>query len=798
MNKSNRLKSSFFIFCLCFAHGFVLAQQEGRYIHLGRGSIVPEIQGAMTFGYQHQWEHIGSNVSGTNAVDAIWKDCEANRIYYAFGNALYGHAIGSGSALPIDSTEDPGIASDFNAGQAFIIPFPGNRNRLVYFNMYVNFGIPAVFHKQNIRVGYYYKDTSTVAFLSGFNLDSQVVGAIGVLRNSNMRDYWLVTAARVTSIHSVLKVYSLDGSGVSSVPSHVLNYFHPSTLNLNALQMVVSPMNNRIVVSAAENYLSVFDFNPLNGHITQTFGFDFYRRLPGPSGIFGIRIGGFSAGGERFYAYYIDLRRTNMRRMIVQFNGDAVDSVSFYSSFAGYDVQAEFPESFHLARDGRLYVATRNLNSTQVSMSRFDRPALFGNAAQPHWAYRLLYTPNPLNIQRFHFSFIVPDFNRRDRFSIRGDDSICVGQVAEYSLSENHRLDSVFWTYRDPISSQMVVDNNQILRFQLNDTGTIAISAIGYYCDSIISFSKQIVVLDKPMDFLRDTTLCRSSGLEIHAPNDFSRIIGWSNGATASSIRVSTPGWYWLDRENYCGVKRDSFYVSDFITPKSGLPKDTIICEGASSLQLLATPHNAQFVWRDGDTSLSKLISSSGSYAYAISNACTSIIDTVHVRSITLPTEFQLDTVTCESRPFVFTLENEQFIHAKWSDGYTTLTRRFRNPFYGMVELSTVCDTIQIQIQVESIDCSCKVYAPTAFSPNGDGINEKFSPVSACTFHHYHLSIYDRWGKEQFFTTDYQKGWDGNFNDSEAPEGMYTFRLHYITPDYAGLRIEQGVFFLFR
>ncbi|MBK6343361.1 MAG: PKD domain-containing protein [Flavobacteriales bacterium] len=51
-------------------------------------------------------------------------------------------------------------------------------------------------------------------------------------------------------------------------------------------------------------------------------------------------------------------------------------------------------------------------------------------------------------------------------------------------------------------------------------------------------------------------------------------------------------------------------------------------------------------------------------------------------------------------------------------------------------------------------------YAPTAFTPDGDGKNESWRP-SVVGAREYELAIWDRWGNEVFRTNDPEQGWDG-------------------------------------
>ncbi|NSW46515.1 MAG: gliding motility-associated C-terminal domain-containing protein, partial [Bacteroidales bacterium] len=83
-------------------------------------------------------------------------------------------------------------------------------------------------------------------------------------------------------------------------------------------------------------------------------------------------------------------------------------------------------------------------------------------------------------------------------------------------------------------------------------------------------------------------------------------------------------------------------------------------------------------------------------------------------------------------------------------------------------------DTVYGTVQVRDV---YTFYAPTAFSPDGDGINEVFyvsgHGIKEETFK---LTIYDRWGEIVFETNDIHEGWDGRIKGGKlAPIGTYTW-----------------------
>lgn len=65
------------------------------------------------------------------------------------------------------------------------------------------------------------------------------------------------------------------------------------------------------------------------------------------------------------------------------------------------------------------------------------------------------------------------------------------------------------------------------------------------------------------------------------------------------------------------------------------------------------------------------------------------------------------------------------------------------------------------------------IFIPTAFTPNGDGLNDVFRPITF-GIASYEMQIYNRWGQQVAELTQNNRGWDA----AKAPIGAYmvTFR----------------------
>jgi gliding motility-associated-like protein len=90
-----------------------------------------------------------------------------------------------------------------------------------------------------------------------------------------------------------------------------------------------------------------------------------------------------------------------------------------------------------------------------------------------------------------------------------------------------------------------------------------------------------------------------------------------------------------------------------------------------------------------------------------------------------------------------------------------------------------------------------ELYVPTAFTPNSDGKNDLFKVIPTGLKSFGFLAVYNRWGQLLFRTTDYNKGWDGNFNGAKVDAGTLVYIVSAV--DYKGRPMNRkGTFVLIR
>lgn len=88
------------------------------------------------------------------------------------------------------------------------------------------------------------------------------------------------------------------------------------------------------------------------------------------------------------------------------------------------------------------------------------------------------------------------------------------------------------------------------------------------------------------------------------------------------------------------------------------------------------------------------------------------------------------------------------------------------------------------------------LYYPTAFTPNGDGLNDLFV-VYGQYIVDFNMRIFNRWGEMLFDTGSLTEGWNGTYNGSLMPEGTYVFEARLT--DFAGREfVRSGTVVLLR
>ena len=85
---------------------------------------------------------------------------------------------------------------------------------------------------------------------------------------------------------------------------------------------------------------------------------------------------------------------------------------------------------------------------------------------------------------------------------------------------------------------------------------------------------------------------------------------------------------------------------------------------------------------------------------------------------------------------------------------------------------------------------NCYIAVPSAFTPNGDGLNDFLYPLNAYKARDLSFSVFNRLGERVFYTNDWTRKWDGRHKGRDADMGTYVWILTYTNTD-TNKRIEQ-------
>ena len=83
--------------------------------------------------------------------------------------------------------------------------------------------------------------------------------------------------------------------------------------------------------------------------------------------------------------------------------------------------------------------------------------------------------------------------------------------------------------------------------------------------------------------------------------------------------------------------------------------------------------------------------------------------------------------------------------------------------------------TIRVNITV----CDCELFIPTAFTPNGDGLNDEWKVYAPANVTDFECMVYDKAGTLLFHTRSIHQGWNGMNNGKYLPAGGYFYSCRY-------------------
>lgn len=156
---------------------------------------------------------------------------------------------------------------------------------------------------------------------------------------------------------------------------------------------------------------------------------------------------------------------------------------------------------------------------------------------------------------------------------------------------------------------------------------------------------------------------------------------------------------------------------------------------------------------------------------------CDSIVALTLLQRDIPKVDLGLDTFLCGKSPIILNLPLESGTIVTWQDG------KNNNPYYittkgnYSVKVSNICGIDEDEILVNAGCDGCDVYFPNAFTPNNDGVNDRFRPQFGCEpIAISDFWVADRWGNVIYqAANDLTAAWDGTYQGKPSPSDNYVW-----------------------
>lgn len=287
------------------------------------------------------------------------------------------------------------------------------------------------------------------------------------------------------------------------------------------------------------------------------------------------------------------------------------------------------------------------------------------------------------------------------------------------------------------------------------------------------------------IDLGSDRVLWDQDSILLDAGNEGSDFI-WNTGETNQTITAKSGGVFMVEvSDQYACSNKDTLYIDHRKGEKFGvfLGDDQIICSGDSvyvSPQLEGNPSlPLEYKWLGLNKNTAEVyLKNKGHYCLEIIDANGNVeSDCIEITMLSTP-EINLgqDLVSYPNQKIQLDAGTPNCFY-KWSTGEITqkITLSTEGRFWVEVTTDQNC-TSSDTIDIGFIENYPFVGLPKAFTPNGDGHNDKLF-IRGGDVKEASLVIYNRLGHKLFETSNINTGWDGFFKGQLQDIDVYVYVL---------------------
>ncbi len=319
-------------------------------------------------------------------------------------------------------------------------------------------------------------------------------------------------------------------------------------------------------------------------------------------------------------------------------------------------------------------------------------------------------------------------------------------------------------------------------------------------CDSIVT--THLTILPINVSAGNDTSVCKKTTFLLHGSGTNISTFAWTpkmflNDSTlqSPSAVIDSTVTFYVTAKNTAGCSaQDSVKINTYLSPIFTVSTNQTTCTttpvqlnasgGDSYLwtpsQLVSNPNIPNPLTNsDTTTTYSVLIKESTCNNSSTLITTVTIVPTI---KLTATKSNDLDCTTGSSQLFVSGADS--YI---WSPGKDLNDSTIANP------IASPSTTQQYIVKgINNADCvgqdtivvyanlnnnKANYYMANAFTPNGDGTNDCYGIKYWGQIQQINFSIYNRWGKRVFYTTNADNCWDGMYNGQPAVAGTYVYHI---------------------
>jgi gliding motility-associated-like protein len=278
----------------------------------------------------------------------------------------------------------------------------------------------------------------------------------------------------------------------------------------------------------------------------------------------------------------------------------------------------------------------------------------------------------------------------------------------------------------------------------------------------------------------------------------------WSNGSTSSSINVTVAQTttYYLTVSNGSLSCRDSVKYTVPVAPNIS---NQSFCQGATvpPITLSSGSPSVSYIWTNNNSSIGLGLSGVGSIPsfIAAGNGGPTQLSTITVtprlqNCSGIESTFNISVfpgATANAGPDVTIISGDNYLMRAsgsvgsyiWSPSTSLNNSAILNPTASPATTTTFTlrvTTNQGCTATDDVTINVLPYCVkplNAFTPNGDGINDKWFITNGDCLIKAGVQVFNRYGAKVFENKDYKNNWDGTYNGKPLPDGTYYYFISY-------------------